>query len=168
MAKTNGLPDANDELVLKALIAKTTEPQTFEFQSDLSDDDGPDPLALDEIANASLALSTALEGQERGGSEPQPVKQVVERQINGNDSSPTTESEMTQPKGVRFVDIEVTLPWLPPAKRAGYQYVKVEEYDYHRERRKRYVVSHTFLYCFHVETLSWHTSCCAGPRCKRA
>lgn len=152
-------------------ITETKKPPAFEFQSDLSDDDddAPDPLALDEIPNASLTLTRALESlgkegegdggreEEAEGRESKSPKLEVQAHTNGEVDSVTAASASAQAKGVRFVDVEVALPWLPPAQRAEYQYVKVKEGEYHRGRRKRHAVSQICLNDLQVGALSDYT-----------
>jgi hypothetical protein len=139
MTTSNGLFSSDSELFVNGDDA---DPAPFTFQSDLSDDDAPDPLALDEIASASLAAMAgkleSLWGQNEAESKsPQGTKGG---QVDGLADSPMDESE-----NVMSI-IEVQLPWLPPAARAGYQKVEVDEYwpdEYHRTRRKRKGVSYS-------------------------
>ncbi|KAK4241599.1 PHD/FYVE-zinc-finger like domain-containing protein [Achaetomium macrosporum] len=137
MATSNSLFGSDDELFVNGA---DTEPPPFTFQSDLSDDDAPDPLALDEIASASLAaMAGTLESLpwDKNEAETKPQQAPKGGQVNGVAESPMDEPEVD----VGSV-IEIHLPWLPPAYRAGYQKVEVDDYwpgedEYLRTRRKR-------------------------------
>ncbi|KAL2167861.1 hypothetical protein VTG60DRAFT_690 [Thermothelomyces hinnuleus] len=110
MEKANGMPDSDDELFVDQ---GDMERAPFTFQSDLSDDeDGSDPLALNGVGTPSA-----------DGNELAPI--ATDGKINGS-----TEDVSGGPlrKGPRLVHIEVQLPWLSPAQRAGYDKVKVEDY----------------------------------------
>jgi hypothetical protein len=139
MDETNGSPTSDDELFVNG---GTEEPEPFTFQSDLSDDDAPDPLTLDEIAKVSLAaLNETLASPPTDETEPRPTSK--DESTNGV-TEPSAEKRR---KGVRLVDIEVRLPWLAPAQRAGYRKVRVEDYrpgelDYLRTRGRRRRVSY--------------------------
>lgn len=143
MATANGFLTSDDELLLSEIA---TEPAAYEFQSDLSDDDeaAPGPLALGEIATASLALTSAPPES--------PAKNRVEAWLaaSGRENGVAREEEGKKGPsagGVRPVEIEVVLPWLSPEKRGEYQFVEVDEFadhEYHRPRRKRCGVSQIF------------------------
>jgi hypothetical protein len=144
MATPNGFLDSDDELFVDG---GGEDHAPFTFQSDISDDDGPEPLALNEIASVTLA---ALNGALELGLPPK------DDDGNENDPRPATKHKRTKRaigapadkprKGVPSVAIEVQLPWLSPAQRAAYQTVSVEAYrpgedEYLRTRRKRRGVS---------------------------
>lgn len=171
MAAANGSLSPDDELRLDPVAA---EPPAFEFQSDLTDDDdddeehddngnAPDPLALDEVASASLALAGSLETPVKTESKSPPPGPTIEEEEKGEDvgvngaaaaetaaAAATEEEEAEEHKqksDVRFVDVEVSLPWMSPSRRAEYEHVEVGEYlpppedEYHRPRRRRHRVS---------------------------
>ncbi|KAL2190773.1 hypothetical protein L209DRAFT_15145 [Thermothelomyces heterothallicus CBS 203.75] len=125
MEKADGMSDSDDELFVDQ---GDMERAPFTFQSDLSDDeDGPDPLALSGVGTPSA-----------DGNEPAPV--ATDGKING---SAEDVSGGPLRKGPRLVHIEVQLPWLSPAQRAGYDKVRVEDYhpgeDEPRTRGRRRV-----------------------------
>lgn len=143
METTDDSPSTEDKLPTNEA---TTEPPLFTFQSDLSDDDAPDPLTLDEIAKVSLAaLDSALGTPLKY--EKELWKSVTrDEQPNGATELPIVEKPR---KGVRPVDIEVCLPWLAPAQRAEYRKVSVEDYwpeelEYLRPGKRPRGVSHVF------------------------
>lgn len=136
MVTTNGFLTSDDELLLDEVA---TEPAAYEFQSDLTDEDAPDPLTLDEIATASLAVAGTLDPP-TSKIEPRPASEAQENGI-------VKEAKATSAGGARPVGIEVHLPWLSPAQRGEYQYIEVDEFSqhgYHRPRRSRYKVRHVF------------------------
>ncbi|KAK4153914.1 PHD/FYVE-zinc-finger like domain-containing protein [Chaetomidium leptoderma] len=136
METTHGFLSSDDELFVNGA---TEDPAPFTFQSDLSDDDMPDPLNLDETARETLAaLNGTLDSPQKDEPEPRPT---TKDGIANNVAVPPADKPR---KGVTSVGIEVRLPWLPPAQRAGYQKIKVEYYrpteDEHlgtRRRRRR-------------------------------
>jgi hypothetical protein len=147
MTTTNGFLSSDDGLLLDALTGQAGDPPAFEFQSELTDDDAPDPLTLDEIANASLAaLTNGLRSQAEKETYPRPV--AADWKTNGNGGIKARTK--TRRDGIKIVDIEVPLPWLPPVQRAAFKHVVVEDYqapredEYRRARRKRRGVSHIF------------------------
>ncbi|AEO62345.1 uncharacterized protein THITE_2106426 [Thermothielavioides terrestris NRRL 8126] len=134
MAADNGSDD--DEL-----FVANAEPPPFTFQSDLSDDDAPDPLALDEIASASLAALNGILGPA-----PKAVKQEEEQPFQDLHDDGTANGVVAappdQPRRDATSVIEVCLPWLSPAQRAEYLKVEVDddwpvEDEYLGQRRKR-------------------------------
>ncbi|KAH6845042.1 PHD/FYVE-zinc-finger like domain-containing protein [Chaetomium sp. MPI-CAGE-AT-0009] len=135
METTNGFLSDDDELFVNGA---TEEPPPFTFQSYLSDDDdAPDPLTLDEIAKVSLAALDGLRSPSTDEKDPPPA--IEEGPTNGSIETPADESR----NGVRHVNIEVRLPWIPPVQRAEYLKLKVDDYraedhDYLRTRRRRH------------------------------
>jgi hypothetical protein len=117
MAASNG---SGDELFVDAA---DTEPAPFTFQSDLSDDDAPDPLTLDKIAKETLAALSGTSGS--------PAKDERQSWLSMNDEHTNGVNEPVADKprkdGVP-VRIEVQLPWLSPARRAEYRKIRVEDY----------------------------------------
>jgi hypothetical protein len=128
-----------------------TEPVAYEFQSDLSDDE-PDPLTLDAIASASLALTGTLQQH------PQPsamdwvaaeASSHSQSATNGQANDVAREQEDGHAARIRPVDIEVRLPWLSPARRAAYEYIKVPlltHDEYQRLRRRQLGVRPTYIH----------------------
>lgn len=156
MATTDGLLSSDDELFVSQ---DDLEPDPFTFQSDLSDDDdddGPDPLALDEIATQSLATLQVLGSLPDEKTDTQPTSADEDMNetsdTNGDAETPADEPKdkprVNKPKdkprsGTASVGIEVRLPWLKPTRRAEYQHIEVEDYqppeEDHGLRRKRRV-----------------------------
>lgn len=146
MPTANGSLSSDDELLVEEADA---EPASFTFQSDLSDDDAPDPLGLDLIASASLAaMNGTLEVAAKDEDEEQ------EKSVGNFQDAPTNgvaaTSTDTPRKGAGSA-IEVQLPWLSQAQRAGYLKVKVPddwpaEDEQLRLRRRRRGVSRFFAY----------------------
>jgi hypothetical protein len=144
MTAPNGFLSSDDELFVDKA---TADPLPFTFQSDLSDDDDdadadpdpdpdadhhlPDPLLLDHIATATLAtLDGPLEGLAA------PAEDTHHRGVRTNGVAAAPEDKKDKPRiGVSPVQIEVCLPWLPPAQRAAYQ--RVHDDDYWPEEGER-------------------------------
>lgn len=156
MAGRNGFVNSDDELFVDALA----DPAPFTFQSDLSDDDVPGPLPLDEIATATLATLNGTLGlgspppppppPDDGGSQParEEKKGIVGTVSPANGVADVPEDKLG--RGTTRVSIEVHLPWLSPAQRASYTKVEVEDYrplegGYRESSRRRRTVSLSFF-----------------------
>lgn len=173
MATANGTLSDDDELFVNGSAA---EPRPFTFQSYLGSDDEADPLTLDELTKVSLAalqngtqngtlgsppndddvVMPAIEDEQAEDRQSEDM-QAEDRQTNGiaeiPAKEPPKESTKEPTKSTRPVGIEVHLPWIPPAQRAQYQKVRVEDYrpeDGHRTRRRRRRVSHIIAWCLSV------------------
>ncbi|KAK4104248.1 hypothetical protein N658DRAFT_444213 [Parathielavia hyrcaniae] len=158
MVTSNGPQSSGDELFVDGA---ENDPAPFIFQFDLSDDDAPDPLALDKIAQESLA---ALSG---AASETPPIekKESWLAAMRAGQTNGITEPPADKPENrVIPVTIEVRLPWLPPARRAAYRRVRVEDYrpeeELPRARRRRRRVSGDFcvLSCW-LRNWLWDSGC---------
>jgi hypothetical protein len=165
MATANGVLSDDDELFVNGSAA---EPPPFTFQSYLSSDDEADPLTLDEIAKVSLAAlqNRTLASPPDEENVPPPATedgQAEDTQTNGIAETSAEEStkesrnksteESTEESRTRItpVGIEVHLPWLPPAQRARYRKVRVDDYrpdDGHRTRSRRRRVSYILAWLF--------------------
>jgi hypothetical protein len=162
MAATNG---SDDELFVDAA---DTEPAPFTFQSDLSDEDAPDPRTLDKIAKETLA---ALNGTSIS-----PAKDERRSWLSNNDghANGTVEPAAHKPReDIVSVRIEVQLPWLSPARRAEYRKIRVEDYrpeepGQARTRKRRRRVSNCYcvaqLPVVMWVTRSWMTARCVGEK----
>lgn len=148
MATPNGFLDSEDELFVDG---GTEDLQPFIFQSDLSDDEAPGSLALNEIASVTIAAMNGPLGLGSSSKDDEDNKDlgsaIKHDGANGTPTKGAREALADKPRtGIPSVAIEVQLPWLSSAQRAGYQKVSVEDYhpreDEHlRARRKRHGVS---------------------------
>ncbi|KAK4228751.1 hypothetical protein QBC38DRAFT_474236 [Podospora fimiseda] len=154
MAHTNGFITSDDELSAEALA---TGLMNYEFQSELSDSDAPDPIALDEITQPFVpapAPPPPLPPQKKMPNAPMEIVSDLEPPIQTNGWCINGHVEW-EDRDVQMLDsvaksmahpIEVVLNWITPNERAAYEYFEVEEYvaeDYDARRKKRlYGVSH--------------------------
>ncbi|KAK0745288.1 PHD/FYVE-zinc-finger like domain-containing protein [Apiosordaria backusii] len=131
----------------------TEEPTSYEFQSELSDEDGPDPIAVDEITQPvapavpshltptmPVAPMDFLPDSPIQYEEPPETNEVNGHGYDGHRSD--TEEPATVAKTVKFVDIEVPIQWMPEDKRAEFEYIEVPEMtpetDGYMTRRSRH------------------------------
>ncbi|KAK4168922.1 hypothetical protein QBC43DRAFT_308304 [Cladorrhinum sp. PSN259] len=151
---TNGFLSSDDELSAKALA---TEPMNYEFQSELSDSDAPDPIALDEITQPFVqaavlhnAPSSLPPLQRKMPDAPMEIVTDLEplSTTNGHAAGNNYDVEMHNvfAKAIKGRPIEVLLNWMAIDERAEYEPIEVGEYipDYYydgRGRKRLYGVS---------------------------
>ncbi|KAL2127067.1 hypothetical protein VTI74DRAFT_11385 [Chaetomium olivicolor] len=137
---SNGVLGSDDELFVSE---DTSEPAPFTLQSDLSDDDGVDSLALDEIATKSLAALNGVLGSLPDESKARRVSSKDQTKKTIETAEVPSSEPQDKPRGsAKSAGIEVRLPWLPPARRAEYQHIEIEDYrppekDHYGLRSKR-------------------------------
>ncbi|KAK3685472.1 hypothetical protein B0T22DRAFT_465755 [Podospora appendiculata] len=164
MAKNNSFLSSDDEL----LEAPTIEPTAYEFQSDVSDDDDDDDA--NEEGNGDQHLPPQADSETDPivlENSPEPVRSSVSAAPGAAPEKPAIEDfedeiateTVTRDSfvswtsrfsngarnRVKVVDIEVPIPWLPPAQRSKFVYMKVDDEDYYMTRRRNYEVSRIFL-----------------------
>lgn len=129
---TNGLLSSDDELFFDPM--PTEEPTTYEFQSELSDDEDPDPIAVDEITQpvAPSVPSHLMPAMPRANMDdffPDDSMQYEEPPVtngHGYDGHPSDRDDSAGPV-TRIVDIEVALPEMSEEKKAEFEYIEVPE-----------------------------------------
>ncbi|KAK3988641.1 putative Chromodomain-helicase-DNA-binding protein [Cladorrhinum sp. PSN332] len=118
MARTNGFISSDDELSAEALA---TEPMNYEFQSDLSDSDAPDPIALDEITQPFVHNGPAT-------SKKMPDA-PMDGHVNGLAKGEDRDVEMVDSVAKSITrPIEVLLNWISLDERVKYEHIEVGEY----------------------------------------
>lgn len=129
---TNGLLSSDDELFFDPM--PTEEPTTYEFQSELSDDEDPDPIAVDEITQpvAPSVPSHLMPAMPRANMDdflPDDSIQYEEPPVtdgHGYDGHRSDRDDSAGPV-TRIVDIEVALPEMSEEKKAEFEYIEVPE-----------------------------------------
>ncbi|KAK4200698.1 hypothetical protein QBC40DRAFT_68481 [Triangularia verruculosa] len=144
---TNGLLSSDDELFFDPMT--TMEPTSYEFQSELSDEDGPDPIAVDEVTQpiappvpSHMTPTMPVAPMDfLPDSLIQPEKPPVTNG-HGYDGHRSDTEESAPAKPVQIVDIEVPLPQMSEEKKAEFKYIEVPEMTPETEgymtRRTRY------------------------------
>jgi chromodomain-helicase-DNA-binding protein 4 len=107
----------------------------------------PPPAAEDGQAGGIQTNGIAETSAEESANESteESIKESRKETIRESGKESTKESTERSRTRIKLIGIEVRLPWLPPAQRARYQKVRVEDYrpdDGHRTRRRRRRVSY--------------------------
>ena len=161
---TNHIRSSDDELT-----ALATEPGTYEFQSELSDSDDymrdeapPDHIVTDiELQNATEAVPEPEPEAEPKLQPPAPMSPDSDRSertstgrhgdssldsVNGAlnglmDKARKARKAKTNTPDVKFVDIQVSVPWISPTQRDDFMYIEPDEEDLSLSRPRRNKVS---------------------------
>ncbi|KAK4463967.1 putative Chromodomain-helicase-DNA-binding protein [Cladorrhinum samala] len=119
MAGANGFLSSDDELAAEAVA---TEPLNYQFQSELSDSDAPDPIALDDIAPADHHAPPPPPP-------PRPQSKMPDAPMDiSSDVEPPPIIMNAPTKPATTVPIQVVLSWIPPDQRAEYEHIEVGDY----------------------------------------
>ncbi|KAK4178333.1 putative Chromodomain-helicase-DNA-binding protein [Triangularia setosa] len=129
---TNGLLSSDDELFFDPMTAE--ESTSYEFQSELSDKEGPDPIAVDEITQP-VAPSILLHLTPTMPVAPidflfDSATQYEEPPVtnrHGYDRHRSDTDESAVPRPLKIVGIEVPLPPMSKEKKAEFEYIEVPE-----------------------------------------
>lgn len=148
MAGANGFLSSDDELAAEAVA---TEPMNHQIQSELSDSDAPDPIALDGITptdhHAPRPLAPPPRPRNKMPGAPMSILSGLEPPpITNAHADEDIDVEDAHTKPASAVPIQVVLSWIPPDERAEYEHIKVGEYvpddEDGKGRKRSYRVSH--------------------------
>ena len=137
MAGANGFLSSDDELAAEAVA---TEPLNYQFQSELSDSDAPDPIALDDIAPADHHAPPPPPP-------PRPQSKMPDAPMDiSSDVEPPPIIMNAPTKPATTLPIQVVLSWIPPDQRAEYEHIEVGDYvpddEDGKGMKRSYGVSH--------------------------
>ncbi|KAK3370247.1 PHD/FYVE-zinc-finger like domain-containing protein [Podospora didyma] len=137
---------SDDELV----DGMALEPAAYEFQSDLSDNEDSAPLAASPPHRVINGVANGPDDMVSYASEP--GTQIYEeahspKRLRSSTATSTRASSVTN--HAKIVHIDVTLPWVPPKKRANFVYIDVADDidelaggdNHHKSRRRKHMDS---------------------------
>ncbi|KAM7199255.1 hypothetical protein V8F20_005857 [Naviculisporaceae sp. PSN 640] len=128
------------------LMSFATEPMAYEFQSELSDSDqddhheGPGPVTADIVttdiaAETAPASDPAMSTSTIDRDEPPNLAELAASALNGIMNETVAPEKLSS--GPRVVDIQVSVPWLPPNQRDDFLFIEPEEDDLRVSRSRR-------------------------------